>query len=114
MCRASEAALKTVSERLQLIPSARLEFARDVTSGRSGLRQILPSSEPITRWLPVFRLAFIGKVVSGLSVKANVGRYSRLPSTTELYGNTGFLLGNPALTWIRRGYVEGEDFFPCA
>jgi iron complex outermembrane receptor protein len=30
-------------------------------------------------------------------LRANIGRYARLPSTSELYGNTGYVLGNAAL-----------------
>jgi outer membrane cobalamin receptor len=83
---------------LDIIPSARVELVRDVVTGRDPLfaRQ-RPASEPITRALPVLRLALVRPLASWVSLKANVGRYARVPSFNELYGDAGRLLGNPDL-----------------
>ncbi len=83
--------------RLDVIPSARVEVARERTSGRSAFYQLLSTSAPVTHVLPIARLALIKELTGWLSLRANGGRYARLPSLIELYGNTGLLLGNPAL-----------------
>ncbi|RKH54623.1 TonB-dependent receptor [Corallococcus llansteffanensis] len=85
------------SLKLDVMPSARLEVARDVVSGRDPFGQPVPEQPPITRTFPVLRLALIARPSEQLAMRANLGRYARLPSSTELYGNTGFLLGNPKL-----------------
>jgi outer membrane cobalamin receptor len=48
--------------------------------------------------LPVWRLGLVRPLGSAAAIKANIGRYGRIPSFLELYGNgTGRLLGNAAL-----------------
>jgi outer membrane cobalamin receptor len=85
------------SLKLDVIPSARVELARDTLSRREQSGQAVSAEPPVTRVLPVLRLALIERPMDSLTLRANIGRYARRPSTTELYGNTGFLLGNPAL-----------------
>jgi iron complex outermembrane receptor protein len=85
------------SIRLDVIPSLRVEVAREETSGRNAYYDLLPTSAPVDHVLPIARLALIKELTSWLSLRANGGRYARLPSLIELYGNTGLLLGNPAL-----------------
>ena len=83
---------------LDIIPSARLETVRDVVTGRDLLfaRQ-RPASDPIVHALPVLRLGLVRPIGPWLAVKANGGRYARVPSFNELYGDTGRQLGNPEL-----------------
>ena len=83
--------------RLHVIPSLRLEVARDVRSGRDGFSAQLDESAPITNVVPAARLALLDLVRDGVTLRANAARYSRLPSTMELYGDSGFILGNPNL-----------------
>lgn len=83
--------------RLHVIPSLRLEVARDVRTGRNSSAQIVDEGAPITNVAPAARLALIEQLLPELAVRANAGRYSRLPSIHELYGDSGFVLGNPAL-----------------
>jgi len=47
--------------------------------------------------LPIARVSLVKEVAPWASLRANAGRYARFPSTTELYGNTGYLQGNPLL-----------------
>jgi iron complex outermembrane receptor protein len=47
--------------------------------------------------LPIARLALVKEICRWLSLRANGGRYARLPSLIELYGNTGYLVGNVGL-----------------
>ncbi len=44
------------------------------------------------------RLGARWAVTPALSVKANLGRYFRAPTLVELFGDHGFVIGNPALT----------------
>lgn len=83
--------------RLNVIPSVRVEMAREKTSGRNDFYRFLSTSEPVNHVLPIARLALIKPLTEWLSLRANGGRYARLPSLIELYGNTGLLLGNAAL-----------------
>ncbi len=82
---------------LDVIASFRIEAAREDTSGRSLLGQFQPTSGEVTHVLPIPRLSLVKDMGSWIAVRANGGRYARLPSTIELYGNTGYLQGNPGL-----------------
>ncbi len=83
--------------RFDVIASLRLEAAREETSGRDPFGNFLPTSNPVNHLLPVTRLSLVKELADWLALRANLGRYARLPSTIELYGNTGYLLGNPTL-----------------
>ena len=80
-----------------VIASLRLEAAREETSGRDIFDRFLPTSSPVNHLLPIARIALVKELAGCLTLRANGGRYARLPSTIELYGNTGYLLGNTAL-----------------
>ncbi|MGA7742860.1 MAG: TonB-dependent receptor [Polyangia bacterium] len=83
--------------RLDVVPSFRVEISRDVVSGRNYFGTALAAMPAVRRTEPVARLALVERPSDWLAIRGNVGVYSRLPSTTELYGNTGFLIGNPGL-----------------
>jgi vitamin B12 transporter len=83
--------------RLDIIPSFRLELSRDAVAGRSYFSELLPASPPVTRAMPLVRLALLKRLSEAVTLRANVGRYARLPSSAELYGDNGFLLGNTTL-----------------
>lgn len=83
--------------RLDIIASLRLEAAREETSGRDSFGNFLPTSAPVSHVLPIVRLSLIKTLGSWVSLRMNGGRYARLPSSVELYGNTGYLEGNPGL-----------------
>ena len=85
------------SLRLHVIPSLRLETARDVRSGRNPNGELLPSSAPVNNTLPAARLALVELAADAWTLRSNFGRYGRLPSTFELYGDSGFVLGSPNL-----------------
>lgn len=82
---------------LDIVPSFRLELARERTSGRDDFDHFLSTSDATNHVLPIVRLALIKRLTAWLSLRANAGRYARLPSLIELYGNTGYLLGNSEL-----------------
>jgi outer membrane cobalamin receptor len=83
--------------RLDVLPSARLEASRDVRTGRDVFGAQLGPSAPIDRVLPVLRLGLVRTIGETLALRANVGRYARLPSFVELYGYNRGVLGNPQL-----------------
>jgi len=83
--------------RLDVLPSARLEASRDVRTGRDVFGTQLAPSPPVDRLLPVLRLGLVRPIGETLAVRANVGRYARLPSFLELYGYNRGVLGNPQL-----------------
>jgi vitamin B12 transporter len=94
---------------LDLVPSVRVEEMQDVVTGRDPLFQTeRPASPPVTRTLPVVRLALLRPLGPDVTLRANVGRYARAPSFLELYAGTGRLLGNPALTpeWGTNGDIS--------
>jgi iron complex outermembrane receptor protein len=84
--------------KLDLIASLRVEAAHDETAGRDLFGKLALTSTGVGHLSPIARLALVKEVSPWLSLRANGGRYSRLPSLIELYGNTGYLQGNPALT----------------
>src|SRR4029079_18475964 len=75
-----------------IVRSARVELVSDrVTRGAT-------VDPVVTRELPVLRLGLVRGLGDHAMLKGNVGRYARIPSFVELYGNgTGRLLGNPDL-----------------
>ena len=110
-----EARMVTQTLRLAVIPSLRLETAKDFITRPEIYRLMGPESQPATYWLPNARLALLQWATEQVTLRANLGRYGRLPSMTELYANTGQLQGNPNLApergtnadvganWTRKG-----------
>lgn len=89
--------------RLAVEPALRLEVLRTdpLADGNNG--------EPIelatrTEWLASPRLAARALVTSDLALKASGGRYSRVPTALELFGDRGFIVGSPELK-SERGWV---------
>jgi outer membrane cobalamin receptor len=88
---------------LDFIPSARLEAMQDAVSRRDVRGVPLPDMPAVFRQLPVLRAALVRPLVERptlkIDIKANAGRYARVPSFVELYGNgTAFVLGNAGLS----------------
>jgi iron complex outermembrane receptor protein len=82
---------------LDVIPSVRLEASRDIRTGRGPVGNDLPQTQPIDRLLPILRLGWLRPVGAGVSLRGNVGRYARIPSFVELYGNNRGFIGSPGL-----------------
>ena len=83
--------------RLHVIPSLRLEVSRDARIDVARNGAVTADSAALLQALPLGRLAFVEEATAWLTLRANVARYERLPSSSELYGNSGFLLGNTKL-----------------
>lgn len=92
-----EAALRVASLGLAVIPSLRLEMSRDVAAGEGAGGELLDMTDAVARTLPVARLAVTESLGDDVLLRANVGRYARLPSFLELYGNSAFIIGNREL-----------------
>jgi iron complex outermembrane receptor protein len=90
----AETALRAAAARLAIIPSLRLELSRDVSAGRDNFGEVTGAAIPLTRALPVARLAITQSPSDAITLRSNLGRYARLPSFLELYGNNGFVRGN--------------------
>lgn len=82
---------------LTIVPSLRLEATRDVSAGRDNFGRFVPPGDPVHRAQPIARLGVTQSPADGLTLRGNLGRYVRLPTFLELYGNTGFVRGNRAL-----------------
>jgi outer membrane cobalamin receptor len=95
---------------LEVLPSFRLEAAHDEIIDYR-LEQYADLTRPQTHLLPVARLAFLHRR-DWLTLRANVGRYGRVPTMFERYGDTGLTHPNPALV-PERGY-NGDAGFTAA
>jgi len=83
---------------LDVLPSARLEVARDARTGRDNFGAELPPSAATTRALPVLRMGLLRPLGARAALRANGGYYARIPSFLELYGYNRGVLGNPTLS----------------
>jgi iron complex outermembrane receptor protein len=85
-------------DRVVLVPAVRLDLqlSRPVANPTDGV----PDEMPPPRRSEVFaspRLAALARLSGALALKGNAGRYFRAPTALELFGDRGFILGNPAL-----------------
>lgn len=92
-----EAAFAVAPLNLDATPSLRMEAAQDsiAQAARYRLLGTRPHDSDYLLWNP--RLALVQRPSADVSLRANLGRYGRLPSQLERYGNTGRILGNPEL-----------------
>src|SRR5262249_11378889 len=83
---------------LDIIPSAPVAPLDAVVTGRAPLTAAPRAADAaIPRTLPIFRLGVVRAFGPAVALKANAGRYARVPTFFELYGDNGRVLGNPAL-----------------
>ncbi|GIW44582.1 MAG: TonB-dependent receptor [Candidatus Binatia bacterium] len=83
--------------RVQLVPTLRVEWIGDRSeSARQDFGRRIPRiHRDAVLWSPGIGLAW--RLTEGLSLRSNLGRYERAPNFTELFGNTGAVIGNPEL-----------------
>lgn len=88
----------------EMRPSVRLEVAEadllDIRPGREGLMRTP------TTVAPTARLGFVIEAIRGLALNTSVSYSTRLPTIEELFGDRGFVLGNPRLDPERATSVE--------
>jgi outer membrane receptor protein involved in Fe transport len=82
---------------LTVVTSVRGEAAHDVVSAGGLITQGAPATAPASYFLPIARLGVVQSPHRKLRLRANVGRYARLPTLFERYGNGGFIIGNHEL-----------------
>jgi iron complex outermembrane receptor protein len=82
---------------LEITPSLRAEGSQDMVSGRTVLGGFMPAAPPVVRLQPTARLSIVQHPHEALALKANAGRYARFANFTELYGDSGFIVGSPDL-----------------
>ncbi len=87
---------------LDVIPSARLEVMQDAVSRRDTAGTPIAGTPAAFRRSPILRLGVVRPLIDRPALKvvakANAGRYARVPSFFELYGNgTSLVLGNDDL-----------------
>ncbi len=81
-------------DRVSLTPVVRMDLLySDVTGSTDGLELLRNTFH----WFASPRLGARVRIVRGLEVRGNIGRYFRPPSLLELFGNRGTALGNPDL-----------------
>ena len=89
--------------RLRLVPSGRYERYTDRTRPFETVRSDLASyfrglaDTSVTHVQRIWTLGLVGSPGAGLALKANYGRYYRVPSLMEIFGYRGLALPNPAL-----------------
>lgn len=87
-----------MGDRLLVQPSVRYERVHDAFGGSigpGGLVEPEARGSDVDLYTPRLGLRF--EWLRGLALKANAGRYARAPNFTELFGDRGSIIGNPAL-----------------
>lgn len=85
-------------ERIRLIPTLRWEHLRDTfgpLEGQLGREDIPRSTTTRDLWGPSFGMQV--RAADWLWLNGNIGRFERAPNLEELFGNRGFVQGNPRL-----------------
>ena len=85
-------------DRVRLIPTLRYEHLRDTfgpIEGQLGREDIPRSTTGRDLWGPSFGVQV--RATDWLWFNGNIGRFERAPNLDELFGNRGFVQGNPKL-----------------
>lgn len=94
---AALAAELALAPQLVITPALRLDAVRTaptpMTEGPDPLDDVAP------RWdaVPSPRLTALARIADDVAIKGSLGRYVRLPTLLELFGNRGLVLGAPHL-----------------
>ena len=114
---------------LTIEPSLRLDSLQ--TRSSPPLESANPDDISVRQLLVSPRVTALWALTGNIALKSNAGRYFRVPTLLELFGDRGFVLGNPGLkaesgesidlgaVWspkkpigsLDRIYVEGAGFF---
>lgn len=91
-------AIQVAGERVRLVPAVRLDAMRTEPAGDPSAG--IPEEMPAAARNEVFvspRAALLARLTPELSAKLDAGRYLRAPTALELFGDRGFVVGNPDL-----------------
>jgi iron complex outermembrane recepter protein len=94
---AGEDEIVLFDERLSLVPGLRWEIVQDEFPGSPGPGTTPDAGGQVVRDFLSPRFGVRLETFPGLDLLGNIGRYARIPNLQELFGNSGFLKGNPDL-----------------
>jgi iron complex outermembrane receptor protein len=91
-------AIHLAGDRVRLVPAVRLDLMRTEPAGdpSAGIPQEMSAAARNDAFVSP-RLSLLARVTPEASVKLDGGRYLRAPTALELFGDHGFVVGNPAL-----------------
>ncbi len=91
-------AIQLAGERLRLVPAVRLDLMRTEPVGdpSAGIPEEMPATARNDAFLSP-RGSLLARITPDLAAKLDAGRYLRAPTALELFGDRGFVVGNPDL-----------------
>ncbi|HEU5057756.1 MAG TPA: TonB-dependent receptor, partial [Kofleriaceae bacterium] len=91
-------AIQLAGERVRLVPAARLDAMRTEPAGdpSEGIPEEMPAVARNDAFLSP-RASLLVRAAPALTIKLDAGRYLRAPTALELFGDRGFVIGNPDL-----------------
>jgi iron complex outermembrane receptor protein len=94
---AAENEILLLGDRVSIVPSLRWEGFQDEAPPDPRVAPVLQKSGRVdlSVWSP--RLGLRAEAWPGVTLLGNAGRYERVPTLQELYGDAGVVVGNPAL-----------------
>src|SRR5262249_20359915 len=94
---AAENEILLLGDRVSIVPGLRWEGFQDEAPLDPRIAPALQKSGSVdlSVWSP--RLGLRAEALPGVTLLGNAGRYERVPTLQELYGDAGVVVGNPAL-----------------
>jgi outer membrane receptor protein involved in Fe transport len=94
---AAQDVVPLVSDRVEIVPSLRYQHLLDKFSSVNSVDvpDTSPSTNNLDLWTPAAGVQ--GRFAPWLTLRANIGRFQRAPSFSELFGTTGTVEGNANL-----------------
>ena len=91
-------AIRLAGQRVRLVTAARIDFLRTEPIGdpSAGIPDEMPAAARNQAFVSP-RLSLLARLTPDLSGKLDGGRYLRAPTALELFGDRGFVVGNPDL-----------------
>jgi iron complex outermembrane receptor protein len=91
-------AIQLAGERVRLVPAVRIDLMRTEPVGdpSAGIPDEMPAAARNDAFLSP-RASLLARLTPDLSAKLDGGRYLRAPTALELFGDRGFVVGNPDL-----------------
>lgn len=83
---------------LDLLPSVRIEGTHEQVIDANRFGRYTDLRHDKQHVLPALRFAAIQRPSETTTLRGNIGRYARLPTMSERYGDGGFIVGN---VWLR-------------
>lgn len=94
---AGEDEVVLLGEKVVLVPAVRYELVADRAAGDAGIEPGAVPRRTVRRGFVSPKIGLRVRPWAWLTLRANVGRYARVPNLGERFGQRGSLVGNPAL-----------------